>query len=274
MSIKRIESVYATYKDDPEITAPQMAVLVSLAYCANEGKNEACYPGLGYLKELTHFGATAIKEARKALRKRGIIDWTNTSSGKGDFDSNDYTFLFPLKKLVSKRIKYEPVSRETTGGESHCDLGSVVKQPTVSREAATNTGTIPEIISVRDAGRGVGKPKPMFEVSGVLKKADTFKASPCNNGANGGIVHDILALCKENPNDRNQVLPLNKFLLKIDFNDVMDEYHRFKSEIEQGEHKNLRKPIAEFMKRLSRYIPQEKQAAAKENLTDLAKAVK
>lgn len=137
MNRERIESIYATFRHDSTISGTQMALLQALAFCANP-KNEACFPGMLRLVELTHFGASAIKKAKKALRAKGIITWSSDKTEAGDNDSCDYKFLFPHKKFESRRNKYESVGLEPTEGGSPADLGSVVRQPTVGREATTN----------------------------------------------------------------------------------------------------------------------------------------
>lgn len=52
--------------------------------------------------------------------------------------------------------------------------------PTLGNEVAPNTErnteSIPLLNSDSEAGRGVGEPKPMFEVSSVLKKASYTKS--------------------------------------------------------------------------------------------------
>lgn len=52
MSIRRIESSYATFLDDETMSAAEMSVLVALAYVANEKQEEACFPSDRHLKRM------------------------------------------------------------------------------------------------------------------------------------------------------------------------------------------------------------------------------
>ena len=97
MSIRRIESSYATFLEDRKMSAAEMSVLVALAYVANEKRDEDCYPSDRYLKLLTHLGDRTIRSARNNLRSRKIIDWVSGGMGRqGGNISNRYRFLFPL----------------------------------------------------------------------------------------------------------------------------------------------------------------------------------
>ena len=111
MSIKRIESCYATFLGDKGIDGTAMSVLIALAYCANERNDENCYPSDSYLEQLTHFTPTAIRNARRRLKEKNIINWISGGSNReyGNI-SNRYQFLFPLKKLESKRERYQQLS--------------------------------------------------------------------------------------------------------------------------------------------------------------------
>lgn len=251
MNRERIESIYATFRHDSTVSGTQMALLQALAFCANP-KNEACFPGMLRLVELTHFGASAIKEAKKALRAKGIITWSSDKTEAGDNDSCDYKFLFPHKKFESRRNKYESVGLEPTEGGAPADLGSVVKQPTVGREATTNIKNNNINLSVKEQGRGVGEPKPMFEVSSVLKKADYRTLVQRERDE---LITDALKACNLDPKDKDERAAFGSIISQIEASVVQDVIDQFRSEVAQGEHKKAKNLAAVLMTKLKLRIP-------------------
>lgn len=274
MSIKRIESAYATYLDDERISPTQMAVLQALAYCANgKSKNEDCFPGRGYLEMLTHFSDTAIDKACEKLREMGVISWTRHVNKKGEWDSNSYKFLFPLKKMPKRRDRYESVTvtGQSTMATTLATVGSDVghsSQPeyppspttlaTLGSEVATNTErnslSIPLLNSESEAGRGEGEPKPSFEVSGVLKKASYTKSSQ-ENDERQDVIGMAIKACGKNPNDERERASFGTVIKTYGLDNARDEIYAFASEVRQGEHKNADNLAAVLMTRLKAIMP-------------------
>lgn len=110
MSIRRIESSYATFLEDEVLSGTQMSVLLALAYTANEERGECCFPSDPTLSRLTHFTERAVRKAREKLRARKIITWeSGGKSREGGNTSNRYTFLFPHKRMPTRNERYKPM---------------------------------------------------------------------------------------------------------------------------------------------------------------------
>lgn len=108
MSIRRIESSYATFLEDEVLSGTQMSVLLALAYTANEERGECCFPSDPTLSRLTHFTERAVRKAREKLRARKIITWeSGGKSREGGNTSNRYTFLFPHKRMPTRNERYK-----------------------------------------------------------------------------------------------------------------------------------------------------------------------
>lgn len=115
MSIKRIESFYATFFNDKKLSGAEMAVLIALSYVANDKDEKKCYPADDYLTKLTHFSRRAVINARNVLKSRGIIEWTNRGkNGKSRRFSNEYTFCFEHRKLKSQYESYQQLETHPT----------------------------------------------------------------------------------------------------------------------------------------------------------------
>ena len=126
MSIRRIESAYATFQGDKRLSSTDMSVLVALAYIANEEKGEACYPSVAYLAELSHFSESAVTKACANLKKLKVIDWVSGGQNRlGGNVSNTYEFLFPHRKMKSRHESYQQLmtSPSAKGSDSSCPGG-------------------------------------------------------------------------------------------------------------------------------------------------------
>ena len=115
MSIRRIESAYATFLGDDRLSGSDMSVLLALAYVANEKNNEACYPSDFYLERLTHISNRNIRYARKRLEALKVIKWETGGKGRqGGNISNQYRFLFPHCKMPTHCERYQQLGEPPT----------------------------------------------------------------------------------------------------------------------------------------------------------------
>ena len=250
MSIRRIESAYATFLDDEEMSAAEMSVLVALAYVANEKREEDCYPSDRYLKLLTHLGDRTIRSARNSLRSRKIIDWISGGmSRQGGNVSNRYRFLFPYLKMPSQRERYQPLAmtRPTAPAAVPTAPAAVPyggNRRTLRQEPPTNTEETPKITSEeKPENRGVPRLSDFefkfdFGVGDKSKNGLGKPETPNREKVSG--VDEAMRVCKVK--DAENKRTFTSVMLTKNPADCLEEIMAFESEIRQGEHakaKNL-----------------------------------
>lgn len=107
MSLECIEGAYAACLGDKRITGTQMATLICLCWHANP-KSRECFPSTERISQMTHFGTTAVEEARRRLRELGLIDWLPGGQDATGKLTNRYYFKFPMQKMRDvARSRYE-----------------------------------------------------------------------------------------------------------------------------------------------------------------------
>ena len=264
MSIRRIESAYATFLDDKEMSASEMSVLVALAYVANEKRDEDCFPSDRYLRLLTHLGDKTIRTARNNLRKRKVINWISGGLGRqGGNVSNRYKFLFPHLKMPSQRDRYQPVETPPV---------IEVDSPTVTATAPTVTATAPygqsdrtlrsqqptntEITTKKTSESNTekrGVPNPLdsefkFDFGfGELVRETRARARPVNPDEEGPL-QKAMRVC--GVDDEENWRTFSSVMVTKNPVDCMEEVCTFESEVKQGEHKNAVNLAAILTKRL------------------------
>lgn len=271
MSIKRIESAYATYMGIKQIGGKKfrpihMAVLQALAFSANH-KTELCIPGHGTLEKLTGFTDSAVDDACNELRDFGIISWTKIKLENNQYLSNKYKFLFPHRKMPKRIDRYE--SLDSVAEPSYilatASLPNEVGHPsqpgsppspttlaTLANKEATNTERNTINNSVKEHGRGVGEPKPMFDVSSVLKKADYRTLVQRERDE---AITDALKACNLDHKDKDERAAFGSIISQIETSVVLDVIDQFRSEVAQGEHKKAKNLAAVLMTKLKLRIP-------------------
>mgnify|MGYP003335830846 CR=1 FL=1 len=176
MSIRRIESAYATFQGDKRLSSTDMSVLVALAYIANEEKGEACYPSVAYLAELSHFSESAVTKACANLKKLKVIDWVSGGQSRlGGNVSNTYEFLFPHRKMKSRHESYQQLmtSPSAKGSDSSCPGGGPL--PHVAGYP-TPRGGVPY-----PAWRGVTRKEHRIEHRNRTRKAEEGTTRPISS---------------------------------------------------------------------------------------------
>ena len=176
MSIRRIESAYATFLDDKRLSGTDMSVLVALAYAANEKRDEDCFPSYGFLAQMSHFRESAVSNACKRLRGLKIIDWTSGGKGRqGGNVSNKYRFLFPLCKMLSRRERYQQLGEPPTPPQG-------VPTPTERVPYTARKGTLPrqEVSNTEGTLNRTSKVKPEDIEASPLSDSE-FKFEPCGD---------------------------------------------------------------------------------------------
>ena len=255
MSIRRIESAYATFLDDRKMSAAEMSVLVALAYVANEKRDEDCFPSDSYLKLLTHLGDRTIRLARNNLRSRKIIDWISGGMGRqGGNISNRYRFLFPHCKMPTQRERYQQLGEPPTAQVAVPTAPDAVPYGkdcrTLRQQLPTNTeGTPKRTSESKPEDRGV-VPLTDFEFKfepGVVDKSGK-ESEELKKRENLSLVDEAMKAC--GVSDMENKRTFSSLMLRKDPDDCYEVITAFASERKQGEHSGLRKPAAELTKRL------------------------
>lgn len=260
MSIRRIESAYATFFNDKKINGSAMSVLIALAYVANEKKNELCFPSDKYLSRLTHFRERTINSARNRLRSRKIIDWISgkkEKKGLGGNESNRYWFLFDHRKMTSQRESYQQLSTPPTALDSApTALDSVPYGKncrTLRKELPPNTEITrkkkPELKAEEDLVPALTDSDFKFEFGGhkAVQRATTeIKAQ--KNG-DESVTDFAMRVCGVSDFTNKQIF--SSVMARKDSTECIDVIMRFASEKKQGENKHLKNPAAVLTTRLA-----------------------
>ena len=249
MSIRRIESSYATFLGDRKMSAAEMSVLVALAYVANEKRNEDCFPADSHLKLLTHLGDRTIRLARNNLRSRKIIDWVSGGKGRqGGNISNRYKFLFPHCKMPTQRERYQQLAEPPT---------ALVAVPTASDAVPYGTGcrTLRQQLPTNTEGtrnrtsESNTENKGVVPLSGFEFKFDSGAVDKSlSSREQKSLVDEAMRVCgvggPENKKAFSSVMCTKKSA------DCLETIMTFESEVRQGEHAKAKNLAAVLMNRL------------------------
>lgn len=249
MSIRRIESAYATFLEDRKMSAAEMSVLVALAYVANEKRDEDCYPSDRYLKLLTHLGDRTIRSARNNLRSRKIIDWISGGMGRqGGNISNRYRFLFPHLKMPTQRERYQQLGEPPTAQVAVPTASDAVPYGkdcrTLRQQLPTNTEGIPKRTSESNTENRGEVPLSDFEFKfepGVVDKSLASREQK-------SVVDEAMRVCGVNGSENKRTF--TSVMLTKDSSDCLEAIMTFESEIRQGEHTKAKNLAAILTKRL------------------------
>ena len=255
MSIRRIESSYATFLGDRKMSAAEMSVLVALAYVANEKRNEDCFPADSHLKLLTHLGDRTIRLARNNLRSRKIIDWVSGGKGRqGGNISNRYKFLFPHCKMPTQRERYQQLAEPPT---------ALVAVPTASDAVPYGTGcrTLRQQLPTNTEGTRNRTSESNTENKGVVPLSDfEFKFEPRVVDKSGkeseglkkreglSLVAEAMRVCGVDGFENKKAFSL--VMATKTPADCLEAILTFASEIRQGEHAKAKNLAAILMNRL------------------------
>ena len=244
MSIRRIESAYATFLDDRKMSAAEMSVLVALAYVANEKRNEDCYPSDSYLKLLTHLGDRTIRSARNNLRSRKIIDWVSGGMGRqGGNTSNRYMFLFPHLKMSSRRERYQQLAEPPTAQVAVPTAPAAVPYGTSCRTLRHQLPTNSERTRNRTSESNIefrfdpGVVDKSGKESEELKKRESLS-----------LVDEAMKAC--GVSDMENKRTFSSLMLAKNPDSCYEVIRTFESEVRQGEHLKARNLAAILTKRL------------------------
>ena len=249
MSIRRIESAYATFLDDKRLSGTEMSVLVALAYVANEKRDEDCFPSDGWLAGLTHLSGATVRNARNKLRSRKIIDWISGGLGRqGGNISNRYRFLFPHCKMPSKRDRYQPLDGSPTPSPS-------VPTPSPSVPCATSKRTLRRQIATNTEGTPKRTSESNTEDRGVVPLSDfEFKFEPgvVDKSLAGreqkSVVDEAMRVCGVDGPENKRTF--TSVMLTKNPSDCLEAIMTFESEIRQGEHTKAKNLAAILTRRL------------------------
>ena len=257
MSIRRIESSYATFLEDSRLSGTDMAVLVALSYVANEQCEEKCFPADAYLSKLTHYNVSAVRKSRDRLRANKVIDWVSGGKNRqGGNISNRYKFLFPHQKMLSRREMYQPMEdTPTLPGR----VPYTPRESTLHSQEATNSERTPNRTSESNAEDSGVRRLTDFDVilgiGGVDKSiSGSIKSGPIDP-ENISVVDEAMRVCKVN--DSYNKRSFSSVILEKNQTDCLEEIYAFESEIRQGEHSGARNLAAILMARLKALPPAE-----------------
>lgn len=255
MSIRRIESAYATFLEDRKMSAAEMSVLVALSYVANEKRDEDCFPSDRYLKLLTHLGDRTIRSARNNLRSRKVIDWVSGGMGRqGGNISNRYRFLFPHLKMPTQRERYQQLGEPPTAQVAVLTAPDAVPSGkdcrTLRQQLPTNTEGTPKRTSesnTEDRGVVLSSDFEFKFEPGVVDKSGK-ESEELKKRENLSVVDEAMRVCgvdgPENKRSFTSVMIMKKPT------DCLEEIMTFESEIRQGEHAKAKNLAAILMNRL------------------------
>ena len=249
MSIRRIESSYATFLEDRKMSAAEMSVLVALAYVANEKRDEDCYPSDRYLKLLTHLGDRTIRSARNNLRSRKIIDWVSGGMGRqGGNISNRYRFLFPHLKMPTQRERYqqlgEPPTAQVAVPTAPDAVPSGMDCRTLRQQLPTNTEGIPKRTSESNTeNRGV---VPLSDFEFKFEPGVVDKSLPRREQKS--VVDEAMRVCGVDGPENKRTF--TSVMLTKNPSDCLEAIMTFESEVRQGEHAKAKNLAAILTKRL------------------------
>ena len=257
MSIRRIESAYATFLEDRKMSAAEMSVLVALAYVANEKRDEDCFPSDSYLKLLTHLGDRTIRLARNNLRSRKIIDWISGGMGRqGGNISNRYRFLFPHLKMPTQRERYQQLGEPPTAQVAVPTAPDAVPSGkdcrTLRQQLPTNTEGTPKKTSESNTENKGVVPLSDFEFKfepEVVEKPERALVKPkMPDPEKVSVVDEAMRVCGVNDMDNKRTFTL--VMLTKNPGDCLEEIMTFESEVRQGEHDKAKNLAAILTKRL------------------------
>ena len=257
MSIRRIESAYATFFGDERLSSRDMSILVALAYVANEKQGEVCFPSQSYLSKMSHFSESIVGNACNRLRELKIIDWiSGGKSRQGGNINNRYRFLFPHCKMQSRRERYQqlgepptPPEREPTppDGEPY-----PVREGTLPRQEGSNTEGTPKRTSESNTENKGVVPLSDFEFKfepEVVEKPERALVKPkMPDPEKVSVVDEAMRVCGVNDMDNKRTFTL--VMLTKNPGDCLEEIMTFESEVRQGEHDKAKNLAAILTKRL------------------------
>ena len=255
MSIRRIESAYATFLGDKRMSGTEMSVLVALAYVANEKRDEDCFPSDGCLSDMTHLSGATVRSARNKLRSRKIIDWISGGKGRqGGNISNRYKFLFPHCRMPSKRDRYQPLDAPPTLSPSVPTPADSVpyatSERTLRRQMATNTEGTPNRTSESNTENKGVVPLSDFEFKFEPRVVDkSGKESEGLKKREGlSLVAEAMRVCGVDGFENKKAFSL--VMATKTPADCLEAILTFASEIRQGEHAKAKNLAAILMNRL------------------------
>ena len=255
MSIRRIESAYATFFGDERLSSRDMSILVALAYIANEKEGEACFPSQSYLSKMSHFSESIVGNACNRLRELKVIDWiSGGKSRQGGNINNRYRFLFPHCKMQSRRERYQQLDEPPTLPEMvptpPDGVPYPVREGTLPRQKGSNTeGTPNRTSESKPQDRGVVQLSD-FEFKfepGVVDKSGK-ESEELKKRENLSLVDEAMRVCGvDGPENKRS---FSSAMLTKKPSDCLEEIMTFESEIRQGEHAKAKKLAAILMNRL------------------------
>ena len=269
MSIRRIESSYATFLEDEVLSGTQMSVLLALAYTANEERGECCFPSDPTLSRLTHFTERAVRKAREKLRARKIITWeSGGKSREGGNTSNRYTFLFPHKRMPTRNERYKSMDESprlsVTAPAASATPATPVAAPVASHVAAPVAAPLtPPSVTPRTAPPVKAEVTPAkapdeYLTAGELFGLPTFQAVVKPVVARDAkpkaplplMVQEAMKVCRVS--DDYNINTFKRVIRDKNPDSVFQEICTFRSEINAHEHDNAENLAAILTARLQK----------------------
>lgn len=233
MSIRRIESSYATFLEDEGLSGTQMSVLLALAYTANEERGECCFPSDPTLSRLTHFTERAVRKAREKLRARKIITWeSGGKSREGGNTSNRYTFLFPHKRMPTRNERYK--SMDESARLSVAPVAAPVTPPGVTPRTAAPVKAEVTPAKAPDEYLTAGELFGLPTFQAVVKPVVARDAKP--KAPLPLMVQEAMKVCRVS--DDYNINTFKRVIRDKNPDSVYQEICTFRSEINAHEHDN------------------------------------
>lgn len=261
MSIRRIESIYATCMDRTEMTCPQMAVLLALGFCAN-AETERCFPSKLFLAKLTHCGESTVERACSELRKAGLIDWRKGGMGPSGLQSNSYVFTFPHRRMGSRREGYQQLTANPPSERGYATPTARVVPPRSEgypppERGGKSVGTQKEIGSEVGSDRTDAKisfERPTqdgvttLQAFSLPRAATAMEASALQKRAGVSLVREAMRVCGVRDADNARVF--SSEMCRHDQSAILECIFTLESELRAGEHAQICNLAALLMRRI------------------------
>lgn len=270
MSLKLLEAVYQLDRNDT--TATEQAVLVALAYRAND-KTLLCFPKQETIAAMTHLHRATVASCLNSLRERGLIEWKSGGLTKkrgkyGQPLANDYTLKIPVRKgktannasreSVHTAEAMSPTATPQCRPGRHCN---VAQDDTVMSPRTTPT-EIKNKITKEISNRKEESPESGFDSAlremcgkGGFGSGSSGRSSAASDEHSP--LKRALKACGFVPGTREYVDNYRSFasiMIKIGSARSMEAVMMFESEIRYGEHLSVRNLAAVLMARLKRLV--------------------
>jgi len=233
------------------------AVLAYLAHRSDDNGVRKCYPSTESIEAATHFKHTAIRGALNELRERELLKWKSGGRLKGEGGkalANEYEFNLP--STSAKSISRETANAVAAKRPKHTPPDGL----SISRQTATITQdhpkSHPSVITVTEAPTEDLKKEFKEVAKNWSVKREQEEASVKAESQNHQhylfeVVNEAMRVCRVSDSKNRQIFS-STLCRWTNLEDALQVIRRFESEMNAGEHTNLRNPAAKLNSALTK----------------------